>query len=149
MKLEITNIGWPTIPSMNDSVIKDLYKLYRTKIPEKLNVNCKIFMQDNKIIFDTVHTKGEYKYLFSSMVENRFPLQDGSPLIKEKGRNYLNTDRLTEEQWNGTVNLIVKSLDDLKLNADINMYQEDKVINLRNKTVNTTWPKPGKFSVKG
>ena len=64
---------------------------------------------------------GENNKLFMSTVENKVVLAEGNPRIKEIGRNYLITKRVTKEQFDGFFNEIQSGLDSLGLLADIEM----------------------------
>lgn len=148
MRLEISNIGWPSIPEFTNTLVNDLINVYKKKIPDIHKVLCKITEEDNKIVFHKVDGSKDYEYLFSSMVPNKFMIKDPG-LIKLKGRPHLNSIRLTEDQWRGTMEVIVQTLDNLKLNADIVLINKDITKILRNKTMNYPWPAPSKFALKG
>ena len=89
------------------------------KATKNLNIKCNVKVSDGKLEFLPV----ENKRFIVSTVENMIPLSANNSKdaerIKSKGRNYLNTHKVTKRQYEGFFEMLNDTLDDLGLSADI------------------------------
>jgi hypothetical protein len=81
----------------------------------KLNILTKITIKDKTIVFNYV----DGDKIAQSKVDNRIVLSEGDPRIVKKGRNYLESKRLTKDQYNGLFNIVNELLNELGLNGNV------------------------------
>jgi hypothetical protein len=93
----------------------------------KLNILTKMTIKDNAVVFGYV--SGEK--IAQSKVDNRIVLAEGDPRIVKKGRNYLESKRLTKDQYDGLFNVINGVLNELGLNANVTLNSKMKSYTLR------------------
>lgn len=148
MKLIIENIRWPFAPE--EKLTREIGNLIKDRL-NKLNIRVKDYIDQDFIQYDNVEVVGSKGHLFASKVKNIRPLSPGDPRIAKLGRDYLESNRLTKEQWDGVINTFKEIFDGLKLHADIKLYEYDNdatsFIALRTNDVHGTWPSPTKFTV--
>lgn len=99
----------------------ELLKVLASRLSQ-LKINTKIGIDGNKLIFNPV-TGGK---IALSSVDNKIAMAPGDPRIVKKGRDYLDTKRLTKEQYNGFFNVIQGTLDELQLNAEVVLADKGK-----------------------
>ena len=91
--------------------------------------------------------------LFNSVVTNTIPLEDTDPRVAKLARNYLETERLTKEQWDVTTNTLVSYYASLGIDVLIE-FQEfaddpaSKQVLVKGKVVLGTLPAPSSFATK-
>lgn len=81
-------------------------------------------MTQMKIIDDTIvftQISGQGKRIAISKVKNIIKLKVGDLRIARKGRDFLETERITKAQDEAFFNVINKTLDELKLNARVTL----------------------------
>jgi len=145
MKLIIENIHWDNKGS-DASLNKDLAFNIKKKLADDYKVICANRIENDCIVFTPTEEKGIKKYLFTSSVENKIPLDPKGAMAKKLGRNYMISHRLTKKQWGGVTECIIKTFDNLKLNCIIEFNDGTTVTTLRQGKLNSHWPSPNKFT---
>lgn len=79
---------------------------------------------------------------FKSTVKNRIKMNDNDPRIAKLGREYLESERLSERQFNELTKLFFNELIDLGFVYDLEMYS---TLLIKENTIQTFWEKPTSF----
>jgi len=146
MKLLVSNIYWDG-KEKDVGLAKDLMLNIGKKLREEYSIDNRYrVVQNDQFEFIPTEEKGIKKYLFTSLKENKIPLDPKGAMAKKLGRNYMVSHRLTEKQWNGVTDCIIKTFDNLKLNCDVTFLNGEEVIVLRSGKVNNHWSSPNKFT---
>jgi hypothetical protein len=65
------------------------------------------------------------KKLFVSTIKNKIMMKPGDARISKTGRDYLSSERLTKEQYDGMIEVLNKFFDKTGIECDIRFYEFD------------------------
>jgi hypothetical protein len=145
MELKIKDIHWDG-KDVDASLNKDLLFNISKKLKDEYKVTSNHRINNGEVSFLPTEEKGLKKYLFTSAVENKIPLDPKGAMAKKLGRDYMVSHRLTKKQWDAVNDCIIKSFDNLKLNCTIEFNDGASTVVLRSGKVNNHWPSPNKFT---
>jgi len=145
MKLEIINIISEGMPDENWLDIS--YYIIKKKLAAN-KIQVAITKSPKGIMFNEQEHEDAGKKLFMSSVDNKIPLKPTDARYKE-AKPYLKTRKLTAKQFDSLFDTFNKTFDNLKLKADVRLYEDDKDLNsfvsIRAGSTNGEWPsKPTK-----
>lgn len=127
--------------------LKELDKLtalLKKKLNE-YNISFNMHSSDNKIWFKPLQ-KGKY---FSSVTPNKIMLNKNNSRTKTLGRDYLNTNRLTEKQHSKITTLLSRYLNDLGITHTISFQEfEDDPASLVPLYLKDKWVRAYEFEKK-
>lgn len=113
--LTIENMKWPHADFKQTG---ELVKVLSARLL-KHNILVSMKVVNNAIVFAPV--AGQGKRMAVSRIKNIIRLKEGDPRIERKGRNYLETERITKAQDEAFFNVINKTLDELHLDAKVTL----------------------------
>lgn len=93
--------------------------------------------------------------LFESRVKNKIKMEPGDKRIQKLGRDYLETTKLTQKQYDSMIEAIFRIFDDLKIEADITLMEGEESEGVLEHTLRTgmtsfvnNFPRPKTFPVE-
>lgn len=138
MRMAIKNIK---APFKDDNIINTILNdILKPKLNQAA-IKYKAQVFEGEIIFEEVDSHK----IFVSSKENKIVLADDDTRIKSLGRNYLNSNRLTQKQFKRLVEIFNGSLDKLGISADMMITSEKEDHVLREGITNHGWPVPKSF----
>lgn len=121
--MRVENIAWD---HKNFDQFSELIKVIASRL-SKFKIATKIGITNNGLIFNPVDgTK-----IAISTVDNKVMMKPDDPRIQKKGRNYLDTKRLTKEQYDNFFGTVQNVLDELNVKANITLVDKTTYV-LRN-----------------
>ena len=133
--IEIKIKGWKHIN--HDTIM--INNIIKTKL-KNLGIEFQSKVQDGVIVFEK---NKENKYFWSNKT-NKVVMSKDDKRIAALGRNYLETKRLTEAQYNGMLDALLGTLDNLQIEANVSM--EDKLWRNKLTVIKDNIFKPNKFA---
>lgn len=130
-----------------DVTPKEVSPLFSDLLKKHL-INIKLDVREKEMVIIP-----DKKLLATSAVKNIIPLKPDSPKIKELGRSYLESDRLTEDQYKTFVSVMTTYFQSLGLSYTLSFQEFDNDdTSLKNIVVDGTvvgaLPMPASFPVK-
>lgn len=147
MKLTISNIKLAGEP------VKSLDALVEYLNGRLADGNIKASLKKNKETIEILPSVD--KKLFLAAKKNYIPLKTGDARIKELGRDYLESERLSERQYKHLEATFSKYLDQIGISCLIQLFEfaddPNSFVVIRDESCNnylTKWPQPSSFPLE-
>lgn len=144
--ITISDITFAGAPMKAETLVEYLVERFKT-----INVACNMKAKKNTIEI----SQNSEKKLFMSTKINYIPLKAGDKRIKEKGRDFLESERLSEKQLKQLMKIFSVHLDQIHVSCSVKLYNSktdsQNFVEVRDVSCNNyinNWPMPTSFPLE-